>query len=202
MLKILVLCLALLPVLAKATPAEELASNLASFKTFTANFSQSTFAGKKEIEKASGRIIIQRPGNFYWETFKPSKQVIIATKDVVWTYDVSLMQATRQRLSQQKGLTPANLLSGSPNKVLPYVNVALATDKNLLDTYRLTPKERGSSFVKLELSFRHKVLVMMESWNQLGQHTLFTFTDITIDKPINSHFFHFIPPEGVDILKN
>ena len=79
-----------------STPAAALSQLLSAYSTYTANFTQQTYSNKGAlIKRASGRVMLERPGKFRWETKQPLNQVIIANGHYLWVYDVDLMQANQ-----------------------------------------------------------------------------------------------------------
>src|SRR3990167_8322483 len=84
------------------TAATQLSQLLQGFRTYQAYFNQTTYDHHNKIlQQATGRIWIQRPGGFRWETEAPTQQVVMTDGRTLWIYDVDLAQATQQSLNQQ-----------------------------------------------------------------------------------------------------
>lgn len=182
---------------AHANPATNLNKLLTNTKSMTANFSQTTKGGAKEIT-FSGTMSVQRPNRLRWETKSPSEQLIVANGNTLWVYDKDLAQATRQSTSAQVGDTPALLLSGNLAQITQ--NFTVTQPQVGKNYYVLTPKSTNASFKNLSISFSGGRPVMMVLNDQLGQTTSIRFSNIKTNQTIAASKFDFTPPAGVDVI--
>ncbi|MDQ8036719.1 MAG: outer membrane lipoprotein chaperone LolA, partial [Pedobacter sp.] len=98
--------------------AAALTKILGSVTSMQADFAQQTSDAKGRPQPTqSGKLAVKRPGLFRWEVQKPSPQMVLTSGKMLWIYDPELMQATKQKLDDQVGNTPALLLSGDPRKL-------------------------------------------------------------------------------------
>lgn len=175
------------------TAVAELSQLLGNYKTYQASFTQAP-------PKSSGRVMMMRPGKFRWETYNPTRQIVIANGDTLWVYDVDLQQATQQRVSSQGGTNPAALLTGNISVLTKRFSVT-KIKRNGAIWFQLTPKSTSNTFTLVQMQFSSGKLVNMLVKNNLGQTTRFHFYNIRLNAPLSSQLFIFKPPRGVDVLK-
>ncbi|WP_227503479.1 outer membrane lipoprotein chaperone LolA [Moraxella bovoculi] len=192
-----------LPTIAQAAPASQqdavknLNRLLSNTQSMTANFSQTTKAGKK-TNKFSGTMAVQRENQFRWETKSPAEQLIVANGSTMWVYDKDLSQAIKQSTSNQVGDTPALLLSGDPVKIANNFNVSQPNSAK--NYFKLTPKGGNAGFNELYISFNGGKPVLMVLNDAMGQRTDIRFSNISLNKKINASQFSFTPPKGVEVI--
>ena len=81
--------------------------------TFSGNFEQALIDQDGQVvEKTSGTLEIQRPGQFRWSYVEPYEQWLVADGLNIWSYDVDLAQVTVKPQAEALDNTPALLLSG------------------------------------------------------------------------------------------
>lgn len=176
--------------------AQRLNKLLSNTKSMTASFTQTTKGASNGTFK--GKMSVQRPNNFRWETTSPSEQLIVANGSSLWIFDKDLEQATKQSVDNQVGNTPALLLSGDPSKIDK--NFKVTQPYSTKNYYVLYPKSSDASFKSLSMSFSGGKPVMMVLNDTLGQTTSIKFSNIKLNPTINSNQFKFTPPKGVDII--
>ena len=110
---VIVLGWLLLSLGATASPIESLARLLEPYRTFSADFQQSTFDSKgASITKMTGALAIASDSIFYWKTNPPFSQVIVADGEVLWVFDEDLYQVQVRPLDDTMTASPAAILSG------------------------------------------------------------------------------------------
>lgn len=176
--------------------AQRLNKLLSNTKSMTASFTQTTKGASNGTFK--GKMSVQRPNNFRWETTSPSEQLIVANGSSLWIFDKDLEQATKQSVDNQVGNTPALLLSGDPSKIDK--NFKVTQPYSTKNYYVLYPKSSDASFKSLSMSFSGGKPVMMVLNDTLGQTTSIKFSNIKLNPTISSSQFKFTPPKGVDII--
>ncbi len=184
-----------------ADDGDDLAQYLASFHTMTANFVQTIYDANHQImQKNIGSMAISRPGRFRWQVKQPNSQLLIADGNYLWIYDMDLSQATRQKLDKNKMTSPASLLSGSLTDLKSRFKVTHI--KSGADTFKLEPKKSEDLFESIELSFGQGKLNRMQLMDNLGSSSLFEFANVVMNPTIDTVFFQFKPPKGVDVIHN
>lgn len=191
------LCLFFLIGCAWAEPVNDSLSNLLqNMHSFSANFVQTITDNGKTLQKSTGQMWLQRPGQFRWQVNSPIKQTIIAHGKRLWIYDPDLEQVTIRSFSKTAGQTPAMLLSDP--------NISLSQDFNVkstgVDSFTLTPKNKNEMLVHLKLSFSNKMIHKMELEDHLGHITVIQFNHAKINPTLAASLFNFVPPKSIDII--
>ncbi len=175
---------------------------LKNIRSMQADFTQVIVDNKgKQVQKSHGNMALKRPGKFRWQTLTPNKQLVVASGNRLWIYDVDLEQVVVRALAKQTGETPALLLSDA--------NPALETDYHVKlekasaaeqQRYVLTPIDQGSMFESIQMVFKGSILQEMELRDHLGHNTIIQFKNIKFNTPIADAYFYFSPPKNVDII--
>src|SRR5205085_330907 len=100
----------------------------------------------RNLNQTSGRMALQRPGKFRWETIQPNRQLIVTNGQKVWIYDPDLEQVTIRYLSKEAGETPALLLSNTNSTLANDFQVQALPANSNVRWFLLTPKNKGSVF--------------------------------------------------------
>lgn len=177
--------------------SDSLEKLLGGYTSYQANFTQTTAGGKGGAKTSYGKVYMQRPGRFRWETTKPYQQTVIANGNTLWIYDVDLAQATKQALSQ-RGFNPAQLLTEPVANLTQKFTVTQQSN----DWYMLTPKKADRGFKAAYLQFQNNQLTGLKIVNQLNQTNVFSFSQIHINPSLSPNLFNFKPPAGVQVLAN
>lgn len=162
----------------------------------------------KLLRQSQGMMWLKKPGKFRWEVQGKSKHLIVSNGKDVWDFDPELSQVTIQSLPKTKGNTPIYFLTGDISAVSQDFSVeAITADAgkclNSSDTcFELKPKASSSTFHWIRIGFSENVLKEIEMLDQLGQHSLFSFQKVSTNQSISQKQFQFVPPNGVDIIRN
>lgn len=200
------------PSLAATDATEDLLTLLNNVHTMQADFSQTMLnaAGKKALpnqtkQASVGKMALQRPGKFRWETLGPIHQVVIANGRYVWVYDKDLAQATKQAVDYSQAGNPAQLLSGSGQVLRENFRVQRLNSTNTEtqnDYFELQPKVKNNLYHSIRLMFMDKILKSMTMEDNLGQRSQFEFANVKINTALSPSLFIFSPPHGVDVIDN
>lgn len=197
----LVLAGAMLSAQADDEAATSLNRVLSAVTSLQAGFTQQSVDAKGHAQPVmTGRMSVKRPGLFRWEVQKPSPQTVLTSGKVLWVYDPELMQATRQKLDDQVGNTPALLLSGDPRKLGEAFLINEEKGADGVQVFVLKPRGKDALFDHLRVQFKGNVLVRMELADSLGQKTDILFTDVKVNPALPASLFEFTPPKGVDVI--
>lgn len=196
----------ILPCVAIAQTAadDEGASLVAAFvndvSTLQGRFEQSLVDADGEVlERTSGTLEINRPGQFRWSYTLPYEQVLVADGLNIWSYDVDLAQVTVKPQQEALANTPALLLGGSKDAMQQFNNDGSFVEAGTT-WVQLSPKNTDSGFLRVELGFRHDTLNRMVFYDNLEQTTLVALHDVAVDIPFEPGRFSFKVPEGVDVV--
>ena len=101
-----------------ADAASDLKEKLSSVNVFSATFAQTVYDSKgKELQKASGSLLVQRPNRFNWHTTSPDESLIVADGKDVWVYDPFVEQVTALKMKDAVLNTPFVLIAGNDNSL-------------------------------------------------------------------------------------
>ncbi len=202
----IVVAILLLPFAAVAEDAisDEGAQLVAAFvndiATLQGRFEQSLIDADGEVlERTSGTLQIQRPGQFRWTYTEPYEQQLVADGLNIWSYDVDLAQVTVKPQQEALANTPALLLGGSEDALQQFNN-----DGSYLEAgttwVKLSPKNTDSGFLRVELGFKRDSLYRMVFFDNLQQTTLVALHDVTVNMPFEPGEFVFSVPDDVDVV--
>ena len=185
-----------------ADASADLTKILGGITAMQADFAQLTTDAKGRSQPVqSGKMSVKRPGLFRWEVQKPSQQMVMTSGKFLWVYDPELMQATKQKLDEQVGNTPALLLSGDPRKLDAAFAISEekggATEEKV---FLLKPHGKDALFETLRVRFSGSKLSRMELVDTLGQKTDIRFSNIQVNPALPASQFEFTPPKGVDVI--
>jgi len=168
--------------------------------TLQGRFEQSLVDADGEVlERTSGTLQIQRPGQFRWTYTEPYEQQLVADGLNIWSYDVDLAQVTVKPQREALANTPALLLSGSEDALQQFNNDGSYVEAGTT-WVKLSPKNTDSGFLRVELGFKHDRLYRMVFFDNLQQTTLVALHDVVIDVPFEAGEFVFDVPDGVDVV--
>lgn len=181
--------------------SELLNKELEGMKTMTASFNQVVKANKKTLSRSSGKMSLYRPGRFRWKTIDPMAQLIVADGKQIWVYDVDLEQVTVKKQSKNLGGTAALFLSGYDSTLGDNYNIKIIQKGKNKQFDMKAKSAKMSDFQRIKMQFIDGVLKKLDLYDQLGQITEVTLNKIKINSNIDKSLFKFVPPKGVDVIK-
>ena len=201
-----VVCFAVsFPVLAIPSHLDSLTAILSKIKTYNADFSQ-------EIQDDTGRLLVQtrgkmivsRPGKFYWKSSAPDPILVVGDGKYIWNYDIELEQITKQDLKKALGSSPAALLVSEAvdiekDFVVSTVSKAYCPSP-LSQCFSLHPKSEDSIFSNVYIGVEGEKITRIEMQDALGQQIVTLFTNIMINQKVDESKFYFKPPKGIDVI--
>lgn len=187
-----------------ASPIVELTQLLGDIATMQANFEQFSVGAKKQgmQQKTYGKMYLQRPGKFRWETVKPVKQLLIANGKYVWVYDADLEQVTKRKINYNEAGNPAMLLSGSTEALQDTFKISKLESGENASSFYLQPKTANNIYQWIKLNFTDGAITSMVMSDNLGQQSEIDFSNVKINVPLSTSLFKFTPPPGVDVIEN
>jgi outer membrane lipoprotein carrier protein len=177
---------------------------LAGLGSWRAEFTQTTTDARGRSRGAEqGRLIVQRPGRFRWETgpmraAEPA-QVMVADGRNLWFFDRDVEQVTVKPASTAMTVTPATLLAGTVPLRSAFA-VGELPRRDGLDWVRVAPLRSDAEFRETRLGFRGLELRRMELDDKLGQKVLIVFERIERNPTLAETAFRFDPPPGADLI--
>ena len=192
---------------AAATPLDSYLDNL---KTLRASFLQ-TLADPngREIDRATGVLIVSRPGKFSWD-IRPqtagtntagtnSGQLMVCDGVNLWFLDRDLAQVTVKPVDAALSATPAMLLSGAVD-VRKSFTVTPAGERLGLTWVLVEPRGAQADFRSALFGFAHDDLKRMILEDKLGQTATVIFEKIERNGPVGPGEVSFTPPAGADVI--
>ena len=180
--------------------AELVAAFVNDIVTLQGRFEQSLLDADGEvIERTSGTLEINRPGQFRWSYTTPYEQLLLADGLNIWSYDVDLAQVTVKPQQEALANTPALLLGGSADALQQFNNEGSFIEAGTT-WVRLAPKDTDSGFLRVDLGFKHDMLSRMVFYDNLEQMTLVALYDVVVNAPIEPQVFRFQVPDDVDVV--
>ncbi len=179
-----------------------------STSSFKADFRQtSSITGIRHRDrKGSGTMVIQKPGLLRWDYSSPDRQVLVSDGEEFSLYFAAENQmiVTPARQYLQEDVT-YNFFSGS-GEVLRDFDVSIVPaniEKEGSYAIRLIPKKAHGQVQLLYIwvdksTFRINHLQILD---HLGSTTDLHFYNMVVNEPFSKDFFHFIPPEGTEIIR-
>jgi outer membrane lipoprotein carrier protein len=203
------LAVALLGVAACAQAAPTpLDAYLGNLKTLRADFLQTLAdAHGREIDRASGTLIVLRPGKFSWEIHPQNPtgassgagQLMVCDGTNLWFLDRDLQQVTVKPVDAALTATPAMLLSGAAD-VGKNFKITPAGERTGLSWVLVEPSAPDADFRSALFGFAQDELKRMIVEDKLGQTATIIFQKIARNAPVAPAEVSFTPPKDVDVI--
>jgi len=198
------------------TPLDKYLDNL---HTLRASFLQ-TLADPhgREIDRATGTLIVQRPGKFSWDVHPQpvagdsgagnaraataaggAGQLMVCDGTNLWFYDRDLQQVTVKPVDTALSATPAMLLSGAVD-VRKSFNISSAGEREDLDWVLVEPAGAQADFRSALFGFEHGELRRMILEDKLDQTATIIFQKIERNGSVRPADVSFTPPAGADVI--
>jgi chaperone LolA len=186
------------------TPLDKYLDNL---KTLHTSFLQTLADGQgREIDRATGTLIVARPGKFSWDihpqsgnTNKGAGQLMVSDGRNLWFYDRDLDQVTVKPVDAALSATPAMLLSGTVD-VRKNFTLTAAGSRDGLDWVLVEPSGADADFKDALFGFSGGDLKRMILEDKLGQTATIVFDHIERNVPVSPQDTAFTPPKGADVI--
>jgi outer membrane lipoprotein carrier protein len=193
---------------ASATPLD---SYLDDLKTLRASFLQTLVDPHgREIDRATGTLIVARPGKFSWEIHPLKRaaggaaaaghgQLMVCDGTNLWFLDRDLEQVTVKPLDAALSATPAMLLSGAADLHKSF-SITPAGERLGLEWVLVEPRGTEADFRSALFGFAHGDLKRLILEDRLGQTATISFEKIERNGPVAPGEVSFTPPAGTDVI--
>ncbi|HSY05640.1 MAG TPA: outer-membrane lipoprotein carrier protein LolA [Steroidobacteraceae bacterium] len=202
---------------AGGTPLDAYLDNL---RTLRATFLQTLAdAHGHEIDRASGTLIVVRPGKFSWDIHPLAPagggagtnagkappaadsqgQLMVCDGVNLWFYDRDLQQVTVKPVDSALSATPAMLLSGAAD-VRAHFKISAAGQRVGLDWVLVEPQGSEADFSRALLGFAGGELKRMILEDKLEQTATVIFDKIERNVAVAPAEVSFTPPAGADVI--
>jgi outer membrane lipoprotein carrier protein len=198
------------------TPLDKYLDNL---RTLRATFLQ-TLADPhgREIDRANGTLIVQRPGKFSWD-IRPQPvsggaagvstaaapagsgagQLMVCDGVNLWFYDRDLQQVTVKPVDAALSATPAMLLSGAVD-VRKSFKLTPVGEREGLEWVLVEPAGAQADFRSALFGFEHGELRRLILEDKLDQTATIVFEKVERNGPVRPAEVSFTPPAGADVI--
>jgi outer membrane lipoprotein carrier protein len=185
----------------------QLDAYLDHLKTLRASFLQ-TLADSQghEIDRATGSIIVQRPGKFSWDIHPQSGsgagtagQLMVCDGRNLWFLDRDLNQVTVKPVDAALSATPALLLSGAVD-VRRNFTISPAGTRLGLDWVLVEPHGAEADFREALFGFEKGELKRMILEDKLDQTATVIFDRVERNTPVSAAEVSFTAPKGADVI--
>jgi len=194
---------------AGAAAGTPLDAYLDDLKTLRASFLQTLVdAHGREVDRATGTLIVSRPGRFSWEIHPQGKsagaggagQLMVCDGKNLWFLDRDLQQVTVKPVDAALSATPVMLLSGTAD-VRKSFKITPAGARSGLEWVLVEPAvAEGADFRSALFGFAHGDLKRMIFEDKLGQTATISFEQVVRNAPVTDAEVSFTPPAGVDVI--
>lgn len=181
-------------------------SGRAEFKQVVTSPSKAGQAPRSKT--SSGQFAFTRPNQFRFDYVKPFAQTIVADGQTLWLYDADLQQVTARKQSQSLNATPAALIATATDvaALQKDFTVQAEPDADGLQWVLATPKNKESNVSQVRVGLRVEgarvTLGRLEIADAVGQRSVLTFERFeTNPARLNTAYFQFEPPKGVDVVR-
>jgi outer membrane lipoprotein carrier protein len=184
-----------------ATPASEsgvtaLQASLQEIGSLEGQFEQQVLTSTgKPISSSSGSFKLLQPGYFYWRITVPDEQILVASGEQLWHYDVELETATQRNIAAELSQSPLAVLSATAERLAQLYAVQQVSGHE----FTLQPLFENAAFTQVSLTLARGVPSEMEVLDHLEQVTRIKFLNVTLNPHLMAGEFTFIPPDGVDV---
>jgi len=191
---------------ALTNPADQLQMQLGQLQSWSTDFNQTvTDANGEVLQTVKGRLDLQKPLQFYWQTQNPFPQVIVSNGTKLWIYDQDLEQVVIKAMSADVAPLPAALLSGQMKDIEAHYKVTqkVAADKTPMRTiFTIETKtvDGAHDFSQIKVQFEDNLLTSLTLLDALEQSTVLQFSNQSLNKKFAKTRFDFKTPKGVDVI--
>lgn len=167
--------------------------------------------GEKRVPKAM----------FRWEYQEPSRQEVISNSKTMWVYlpeNRQVIVSDIEQISQQRGENPMTFLTGLGNLTRDFSVRWAVPDHDQDGNYilQLRPRRVSSLIQTLDVIVDRRAVLDYVENNQVGNifpilativvdpagnRTSIEFSDVRFNRGLSSHFFEFVRPAGVDLVR-
>lgn len=185
----------------------QLDAYLDHLKTLRASFLQTLADNQgREIDRATGTIVVERPGKFSWDIHPQSGsgagtagQLMVCDGRNLWFLDRDLEQVTVKPVDAALSATPAMLLSGAVD-VRRNFTITPAGERQGLQWVLVEPHGAEADFREALFGFEKGELKRLILEDKLDQTATVMFEKVERNVPVTAAEVSFTPPKGADVI--
>ncbi len=188
--------------------ADKIQANYEKILDYQANFVQEvTLTNIKKIQKNEGVVYFKKGGKMRWDYQKPQRQEFISDGKTIWHYMPADNQVWVDKAAHAfSSKTPSTFLTGMGNlkkdfKIKFTESPLVDTKKNYL--LELFPKEEQPGIKRLLLVVAKDSYQVVETlvYDQFGNLTRVTFSEIKVNSNLPDDLFTFQIPKGAEVIR-
>jgi outer membrane lipoprotein carrier protein len=189
-------------------------SLLTTMKTLRADVDQFIIeADGGVLEESSILMLLKKPDGFLWQTLEPFPETLVTNGEWLWNYQPDLEQVVIEPWRRDESEFAAQLLSGDSVRASgdngetrglaeEYRISAVVDAATGIAEFTLTPRESSNVNRRITLSFSAATLDSIVLEARSGQRTLWRFENVVVNEAIDAAQFDFVPPAGVEVIRN
>lgn len=180
----------------------ELDALLGGISTLSADVSQLIIeTGGGLLEESAILMRLKKPDGFYWETLEPFPELIVTNGETLWNYQPDLEQVVIESWDSSRAELAAQLLNGNTGGLAAEYRVTLVAAAEL-HRFELLPLAADSPYALIAIEFVGEQLAAIRLDNRNGQQTVWQFSNLQRNVPLEDSLFVFLPPPGLEIVES
>ena len=179
-----------------ADAASDHKQKLAGVSLFSAKFAQVVYDSKgKELQRAGGDLLVQRPNRFNWHTTTPDESLIVADGKDVWVYDPFVEQVPALKHKDAVHTTPFVLIAGNDDTLWKNYDVTQQGDVSTV-----TSRNKDELIASFRITFdRANNISRFDVKEAQGQWSEFVLSGFDRKPALKGNEFVFKTPAGVTL---
>ena len=174
-------------------------------KDLRAKFEQQIESASRAPSKASGEVLLKKPGKMRWDYAKPEKKLMVSDGATLWVYEPEDEQAYKQDLKGNALPAQVSFLLGEGKLDKEFDASITKLDGIAADelALKMVPKVGTTAYRYLVFVVDGKSGQVKQTviYGQDGSTNRLTFVDVQQNKGVDDGKFKFAPPAGTHILK-
>ncbi len=182
---------------------QQLSTYLSAYKSFESNFVQQSKNEQDEvIQTLTGRLIIQKPKQFFWQADEPAAQLLVSDGQSIWHFDEDLEQVIIQKYGAHKQQSPLLLIFEDAVYIREHFVLERHEKLDQNERFHLLPKQNDENnpIKAVTLDFKQQQLQSLLFVDALRQITEISFAQVSVNKQYDDDQFHFVIPASADVL--
>ena len=180
----------------------ELDALLGGISTLSADVNQLIIeTGGGLLEESAILMRLKKPDGFYWETLEPFPELIVTNGETLWNYQPDLEQVVIESWDSSRAELAAQLLNGNTGGLADEYRVTLVAAAEL-HRFELLPLAADSPYALIAIEFVGEQLAAIRLDNRNGQQTVWQFSNLQRNVPLEDSLFVFLPPPGLEIVES
>jgi outer membrane lipoprotein carrier protein len=174
-------------------------------KDLRAKFEQQLESASRAPSKASGEVLLKKPGKMRWDYAKPDKKLMVSDGATLWVYEPDDEQAYKQDLKGSALPAQVSFLLGEGKLDKEFDASFTKVDGLGADelALKMVPKVGTTAYRYIVFVVDAKLGQVKQTiiYGQDGSTNKLSFADVQQNKGVDDGKFKFSPPAGTHILK-